>query len=208
MEPDWNGANGTPDDGWTGITVVPGTNDQLYVEHNIFVNTNGGTYDGSCIMQAQYGSRIVVRDNVVFNMMFEIHGSCGAIYGRWWEFYNNICTNAQFCLRGGSGYIYNNTGTAGFFTMGTECNVTYPALYQIGRGINQTLVPAHVWGNDAGIGNPVLNGSGYCATFIANMVTLNVDVYDTSVSYTTYTDPYPFPAQSSAPAYLLINPNK
>jgi hypothetical protein len=82
-------------------------------------------------------------------------------------------TNGAICIRAGSGVIFNNTGSTEFFAMMEE-DSGYPALYQVGRGQNQTLVPAYVWGNTL---PPALNAGGLCSNATANMVQLDRDVY-------------------------------
>jgi hypothetical protein len=105
--------------------------------------------------------------------MLEVHGTEGTIGGRWWEFYNNRFTNGAICIRAGSGVVFNNTGSMEFFAM-LEEDSGYPALYQVGRGQNQTLYPAYVWGNPR---SPSLNQGGLCSNAASNMVQLNRDVY-------------------------------
>ena len=50
------------------------------------------------------------------------------------------------CLRAGSGIVYGNSCSNVTLAMMEE-DSGYPANYQIGRGINQTLDPARYWSN-------------------------------------------------------------
>jgi hypothetical protein len=216
LEPIWNSQDAVGDDGWTGIDAVPGTNDQIVIEDSSFADVgtlgnNPNIYDGSCVFQAQYGARIMMRHCFLYYTMFEVHGSC-TINGRLWELDSCILSNAQICIRGGSGVVCSNTGTAGFFVMGQECFTNYPATYQVGRGKSQVLFPAYVWANDVGVTNQFfLNAPGYCAVFVTNnMVALNRDVYMTAPGYTyaPYQYPYFQAGQPSPPLGLLVNWNK
>ena len=157
--------------GWT-TPHTPGSPNAIYIEDSTFSHS-GSIWDGACVFQEYYGARVVARYNTLDAVMYEVHGSEGAIGGRWWEFYNNKFTNAAICIRAGSGIAFNNIGSTEFFAM-LEEDSGYPALYQVGRGQNQALYPAYVWGNTA---TPFLNAGGFCSNAAANMVQLNRDVY-------------------------------
>ena len=170
IEPQYEGPDSTA--GWSNVHT-PGSANAIYIEDSTFARPGGDIWDGSCVIQEYYGARVVVRSNSISAAMLEVHGSEGAIGGRWWEFYNNRFTNGAICIRAGSGVIFNNTGSMEFFAM-LEEDPGYPALYQVGRGQNQALYPAYVWGNPIG---PSLNQGGLCSNASPNMVQLNRDVY-------------------------------
>jgi len=170
IEPHYEGPDSTA--GWTNAHT-PGSPNAIYIEDSTFARPGGDIWDGSCVIQAYYGARVVARNNSINAAMLEVHGTEGTIGGRWWEFYNNRFTNGAICIRAGSGIVFNNTGSMQFFAM-LEEDPGYPALYQVGRGQNQTLYPAYVWGNTIA---PSLNQGGLCSNAAANMVQLNRDVY-------------------------------
>jgi hypothetical protein len=123
------------------------------------------------------------------------HGTPGMIGARWWEIYENTFYVVQngsqsdyVMVRAGSGVIFNNhkTGYPCVYGCGNiglrEEDTGYPALYQVGRGKNQALDPAYVWGNDSTM--PVGSGS--------SNVQVNRDYYLTQKpNYTPYTYPHP-----------------
>jgi hypothetical protein len=172
IEPSHEGPDSTA--GWKDV-VTPGSPNAIYIEDSTF-NHSGSYWDGASVIQEYYGARVVASYNSLSNVMYEVHGSEGAIGGRWWEFYNNTFINSAICIRAGSGIVFNNTGSIAFFVM-LEEDPGYPALYQIGRGQNQTLFPAYAWSNSATLR---LNAGGYCSNAAANMVQLNRDVYQPS----------------------------
>lgn len=170
LEPVYEGADS--DAGWLNAHT-PGSPNALYIEDCSFKHV-GSIWDGGNVTEAQYGARVVYRYNTIDAVQIEFHGSPGAIGGRWWEIYDNtFVNNGSICLRAGSGVVFNNTGTMQYFVM-LEEDSGYPALYQIGRGQNESLTPAYVWnmGQD-----PQLNAGGYCSNAASNMVQLNRDVY-------------------------------
>jgi hypothetical protein len=172
IEPDYEGADSNA--GWAN-EHAPGSPNAIYIEDSTFTH-NGGIYDGACVFQMQYGARVVARKNTLTNVMYEVHGSPGAIGGRWWEFYDNTFAGtgtSAICVRAGSGIAFNNLGPTQFFAM-VEEDPGYPALYQVGRGINETLFPAYTWGNTA---SPQLNAGGYCSSASPGMIELNRDVF-------------------------------
>jgi len=159
----------------------PGSPNAIYIEDSSFKHT-GSIWDAGNVTQSQYGARVVYRYNTVDAVQIEFHGSSGAIGGRWWEIYKNSFLNgASICLRAGSGLVFNNTGSMTYFVL-LEEDSGYPALYQIGRGQNQTLTPAYIFNNPR---PPDLNTGGDCSAAAANMVQANRDVYsDTGASCT------------------------
>jgi hypothetical protein len=170
IELPFNGPDSTA--GWT-TPHTPGSPNAIYIEDSNFAHPGGNIWDGSNVIQEYYGARVVARYNNINAAQLEVHGSEGAIGGRWWEFYNNRLTNGGICIRAGSGVIFNNTGSTAYFVM-LEEDSGYPALYQVGRGQNQILFPAYVWGNTL---PPGLNQGGMCSNASPNMVQLNRDVY-------------------------------
>ena len=157
--------------GWTD-DISPGSPDAIYIEDNTFTN-NGMYYDSRCpcwrwgansALQSYYGARTVVRYNTFNDSQIDQHGTSGYIGARWWEIYENTLhiTNDRtdqdkyMDIRAGSGVIFNNRKTGYFNTRGgtppivlREEDPGYPALYQVGRGKNQALDPAYMWGNDS-----------------------------------------------------------
>jgi hypothetical protein len=171
IEPDFEGADSTF--GWT-TPHTPGSPNAIYIEDSSFKHP-GSIWDAANVTQSQYGARAVYRYNTVDAIQIEYHGGPGTIGGRWWEIYKNTFLNGgSICLRAGSGLVFNNTGpTMTYFVM-LEEDPGYPALYQIGRGQNQTLVPAYAWDNPR---LPDINAGGNCSAAAANMVQFNRDVY-------------------------------
>src|SRR5262249_26514462 len=100
---------------------------------------------------------------------------------RWWEFYKNTWVkpsgaNMGYAIsnRAGSGIIWGNTTASSGLGIGLcEEDSGYPASYQIGRGQNQNLTPAYVFGNT----NLSVDLNGCDAPEQANMVQANRDVY-------------------------------
>ena len=175
IEPGWNNGGDLPSGSdWTWNNVhTPGSPNALYIEDSTFSNPRDDIWGGACIVQGYYGARIVGRFNTVNAVMFEAHGNPGWVGTRWWEYYNNTCTNAAICSRAGSGVIFNNTGTMEFIMLGEE-DSGYPADYQIGRGQRQSSLPAYVWNNPVASS---LNRSGFCANVQSGMVQEGRDVF-------------------------------
>ena len=189
--------------GWSN-DVVPGSGNALYIEDNTFNNQVSGNpayFWGGSAVQGYYGARTVVRHNT-FNMtQIDMHGTGGAIGARWWEIYDNTFNVAQngnqdpyMAIRAGSGVIFNNH-TSGAQNLGieeielVEEDSGYPAAYQIGRGKNQSLDPAYVWGN----------GSNMAIRSHSSNVAVNRDYYLTpKPGYTPYV--YPHPLVTGTPA--------
>jgi hypothetical protein len=196
-----NGQGASDPSGWT-TDVISGGPNAVFLEDNSFVFTaqafNGGScssgspcyFWGTSAFQAYYGGRVVFRHNTVNMMQVDVHGSCSAIYGRWWEIYDNtwitIANSNQSnysALRGGSGVFFGNTLTDGGNLVTGKIEVTedctsgsYPIADQIGRGISQNLSPAYIWGNSASMG--ILDGN-------STYVQLNRDYYTSSTQPAT-----------------------
>lgn len=148
--------------GWTN-DVTPGSSQMVFVENNTFTYPGAGTnpdyFFGTSAVQSYYGGRTVVRYNTMNMVQVDQHGTMGNIGARWWEVYNNVFNttipNANqsdyIVLRAGSGVVWGNTQNGANLGGGNitlyEEDTGYPALYQIGRGYNQALSPAYVWGN-------------------------------------------------------------
>jgi len=169
--------------GWT-TPVNKGGAGLFYVEDNTFTNnlTTGG--GNNVWVLGAYGARIVIRFNTFNFAAFDSHGTAGNIGMRWWEIYNNNFNHInvndnntyQLNLRAGSGVIFNNVGSSGSHPTRTgmcEEDSGYPALYQIGRGTNETLDPAYYVGNTT----LALNINGCDAPAADGMVAFNRDVY-------------------------------
>jgi len=205
--------------GWTD-NVTPGGPQMLFVEDNTFTfNASGNPayYWGSSALQAYYGARTVFRHNILNMCQVDQHGTAGNIGARWWEIYENtfnVILNGNQSdyvhLRAGSGVVFNNHKT-GATNLGAgnielvEEDTGYPALYQIGRGINQNLSPAYVWGNDSsmtvvGTSSNVVQGRDFfvSTTQPATLVRweLSTDSSSTTYSYVPY--PYPHPLQNAS----------
>jgi len=176
--------------GWA-YDVVPGSFDAAYIEYNtFFLNetnlTTGVMYDqGTCAIQSYNGARTVFRYNLMFHCQIDQHGTAGMIGARWWEIYGNTNYTPQFGatdkymgIRAGSGVIFNNkkTGFANQSGGGIalyEEDSGYPALYQVGRGKNQTSFPAYLWNNTS----PDLTAGG------TSQVLLGRDFFNTTPPY-------------------------
>jgi hypothetical protein len=213
--------------GWTD-SLTPGSATMLFVEDNTFTYAASGNpayFWGSSAIQSYYGARTVVRHNTLNMCQVDQHGTAGMVGARWWEIYENtfnVVANGNqsnyMALRAGSGVIFNNhkTGSAnqGAGTVElVEEDSGYPALYQIGRGINQQLSPTYVWGNDSslavgsGSSNVVLGRDFYVsATQPASMLRQqsSTDSSSTTYSYTPYT--YPHPLQSGGGSQSTSTP--
>jgi hypothetical protein len=185
--------------GWSD-DITPGSSNAVYIEQNSFTyNATGNPayFWGTAALQSYYGARTVFRYNTLNNVHVDQHGTAGMIGARWWEIYENTFftgTNVNqdnyIRARAGSGVIFNNHKT-GSSNLGAgtielmEEDSGYPALYQIGRGKNQTLDPAYVWGNAASMSV----GSG------SSNVQANRDFYLSARSgYLAFTYPYPLTA--------------
>lgn len=194
--------------GWSD-DIVPGSGDAVYIESNEFTNNdvsgNPAYFWGNSAIQSYYGARTVFRYNQLNMSQVDQHGTPGMIGARWWEIYENTFNVFEFGnqdkyigVRGGSGVIFNNhkkgySNQGGGAIVLVEEDSGYPALYQIGRGKNQMLDPAYVWGNDLSM--PVGSGS--------SNVVVNRDYYlIPKLNYTPYT--YPHPATLPVPGGKII----
>jgi hypothetical protein len=194
--------------GWSN-DVVPGSGDALYIEDNSFVNQTSGNpayFWGGSAVQGYYGARTVVRYNTLTMAQIDMHGTAGGIGARWWEIYENtfvIVPNGDsnyMAIRAGSGVIFNNhkTGASdpGAIIQLIEEDSGYPALYQIGRGKNQSSDPAYVWNNDSVMS--VSSGS--------SNVQVNRDFFLSSKpGYTPYVYPHPLVTGSNPPPQAPTN---
>lgn len=198
--------------GWTN-DVVAGSADAVYIEDNRFTNLTSGNpayFWGGSAVQGYYGARTVFRHNYVEMATVDMHGTPGAIGARWWEVYENtfhVVPNGDIDkiigMRGGSGVIFNNRKTGRTDYKGDvvlyEEDSGYPALYQVGRGRNQVLDPAYLWGNDASI--DAYSGS--------SNVQLGRDfIFSEKPGYTPYTYPHPLvtAAPPASPADVRVVP--
>jgi len=194
--------------GWTG-DVTPGGPLMLFIEDNTF--TFGGTsFFGTSAVQSYYGARTVFRHNSLTMSQVDQHGTAGMIGARWWEIYENtfnIIPNgnqSQYMqIRAGSGVIFNNH-TTGSLNLGAgqiellEEDSGYPALYQIGRGINEAYSPAYIWGNDATMNvasgsSNVQAGRDYFVSATQPSTLLRQELASDTSSSTHQYQPYTYP---------------
>ncbi len=203
--------------GWT-TDVIPGGSNMLFIEDNTFTYNASGNpayFWGTSAVQAYYGARTVFRHNTVGMMQVDQHGTCGTIYARWWEIYENtFVTNVPnasqsnyMALRGGTGVVFNNHHTGvnqvtGSIELTEDCTAgIYPLTRQVGRGLNVTSSPAYVWGNDSdmnvGSGNTTYVQPGrdfyLSTTQPSNMVVSEAlsNGLSAAYSYQPYTYPHP-----------------
>jgi PKD repeat protein len=194
----WGAVNTT---GWTtgDSTTFQGSSNLTYIEDCTFVGKAGNA--NTCWIEGYYGCRVVYRYNTFNYAAVDAHGTPGNVGQRWWECYMNTFTNKAvdnqswaFNLRAGSGVIFSNkfVGQRSADIAMCEEDSGYPASYQIGRGLNQVLDPAYVWGNTG-----MTLALNQCdAPEQPNMVQLNRDVYAAvKPGYAPLT--YPHPLQSS-----------
>jgi hypothetical protein len=213
------GAGPSDGSGWTD-DVVPGSPNMLFIEDNTFTYNATGSpayFWGTSALQSYYGARTVFRHNTCNMCQVDQHGTAGMIGARWWEIYENtfnVVTNGNqsdyIAIRAGSGVIFNNhvTGAAnqGAGTIELyEEDSGYPALYQVGRGINQNYSPAYIWGNDASMhvtsgSSNVVQGRDFMTSSSQpsgmKRWELGSDSSSTTYSYTPYTYPHPLQNQS------------
>lgn len=198
----WGAADAT---GWTtdSSSVLQGSENLFYIEDCYFQTTP--TALNASFPQFYYGSRVGIRSNYFSYVTIDVHGTAGAIGGRWWEAYNNRFVNESgdnhdyaFSFRAGSGVIFGNTAADAVETLIIglcEEDSSYPEDYQIGRGLNQASDPAYVWSNTS------LNlAVDSCdAVEVAGMVQVGRDVFESTKSgYTSYTYPHPFRGASAS----------
>jgi hypothetical protein len=197
------------DSGWkmdAGSTLAGA--DFIFTIEDCF-HDNPNSISGVSWIQGYNGCRIRIRNSTFDFVSVDMHGTKGNLGARWWEVYKNTFDNNTpsgqptwaYSMRAGSGIIYGNRMTAGAghavkiglveedgpsVSPGFE---SYPALYQIGRGLNQALDPVYCWDN-ATIGNPQLNSGD--APSGGNMMTLGVDVFEVErPGYTEFVYPHP-----------------
>src|SRR5438309_1579218 len=136
-------------DGSTGwaTDVVPGGPDMNFIETNTFTYncSSGCNFGGTSATQSYFGARTVFRHNQLTDMQVDQHGTCGQVWVRWWELYDNnfiVSSNVNqsnyFAIRGGSGVIFGNTVTnpgnnsgGGYLQLIDDCNGTYPDTNQV-----------------------------------------------------------------------------
>lgn len=217
--------------GWSN-DLVPGGPDMVFVEDNTFTYPASGNpayFWGSSALQAYYGARTVFRHNTLTMAQIDQHGTAGNIGARWWEIYANTfitVANANqsdyIVLRAGSGVVFGNThsgpnGGAGNIQL-VEEDSGYPASDQIGRGINQKLSPAYVWGNSSdmhvgGNSSNVVSGRDFflSSTQPSSMTKAEAASDGNGTTYTYQPYQYPHPLQNStaitvAPPSILSAP--
>jgi hypothetical protein len=191
------------DNGWKD-DVTPGGPTMVFIEDNTFNNTgasgNPAYFWGTSAVQSYYSARTVFRHNTLNMAQVDQHGTPGMVGARWWEIYENTFNiiengnqSSYMSIRAGSGVIFNNH-KAGAQNQGAgtiellEEDSGYPALYQIGRGKNQSPDPAYVWGNDPSM-RVVSNSSN---------VQENRDFYlSAKPNYRPYPYPHPMAAETS-----------
>lgn len=194
--------------GWSE-DVVAGSPDALYIEDCTFSKTNQSDqyFWGTSAIQSYYGARTVIRHCTFNYCQVDQHGTPGVIGARWWEIYENdfYCPSNSgqsnwMAIRGGSGVIFNNrmhvgSGATDPAVELVEEDAGYPALYQIGRGKNQSLDPAYCWNNGK------IPGSG------SSNVVDGRDFYSNTSrpGYSPYT--YPHPLQSGSTPTTLPAPS-
>jgi len=219
--------------GWT-TDVVPGGPNMVFIEDNTFTyNATGNPayFWGTAAVQSYYGARTVFRYNTVNMMQVDQHGTCGMIYARWWEIYNNaFVTNVPnasqsnyMALRGGSGVVFNNhhagvNQVTGSIELKEDCTSgSYPLPYQIGTGLNRNSSPAYIWGNDSdmsvGSTTPtyVQQGRDFYLSgpepSSLKLFELSTNSISTTISYQPYTYPHPLTkgsASVNAPTNLSV----
>jgi len=97
--------------------ISPGSQHMMYVENSYFNNVHTGII--ASFTEGYYGSRSCFRYNTFVYGQIDQHGNSNPC-ARWYEIYNNtfvVPANQNqsnfFAIRGGSGFIYNNTATGG-----------------------------------------------------------------------------------------------
>jgi hypothetical protein len=213
-------------DGWSD-DVTPGGPIMMFVEDNSFTYpaigtaTNPAYFWGTSAIQSYYGARTVFRHNSLTMVQIDQHGTAGAVGARWWEIYENDFYTVPYAnqanymaLRAGSGVVFNNrqsgsNGGSGLIQL-LEEDSGYPALYQIGRGINQNPSPAYLWNNAGSM--TVASGSANVQAqrdfFVSTTIPvpgsmarweMSADTATTTYTYTPYTYPHPL-QKATAPA--------
>jgi hypothetical protein len=102
---------------WEVFPVGLGTDSALYVEDCVF---NHSTAQMSAVNDTQYGGRMVIRHNTIYNSMVMTHAAWGAVRGGLkLEVYNNTFTSTvgyyrPALIRSGTGVIFGNTITGNY----------------------------------------------------------------------------------------------
>lgn len=97
---------------WENVAVGLGTDSAVYVEDCTF---NHSTTQMSAVNDTQYGGRMVIRYNTIYNSMVMTHSAWGSVRGGLkFEVYNNTFTSTSgyyrpALIRSGTGVIFNNT---------------------------------------------------------------------------------------------------
>jgi hypothetical protein len=113
----WNNTGDFGDASWADPAAL-GTNRAIFIEDNTFIGAASYVW----AIDGWNGSRVVFRHNTLRNTFFGNHGTeSGGRYRsqRTFEVYDNTITfditqsPSMVAIRGGTGVIYNNTGTVG-----------------------------------------------------------------------------------------------
>lgn len=208
----------TDTSGWDhGMTF--GTDSALYIEDCLF--DYDAVQTGQAVCDGDEGGRVVFRYNTVYNDHIGFHGACNQRSFLQFEIYENTFENTAgessnnfVYIRGGTGYIYNNTftGTVTRCLKARDYNAcgdaqcdyavysSYPGKDQIGRGSNQDSIPVYEYNN-------TLNGGDvdwYIDPCCTSYVQLGRDMLDDTQKpgYTAEAYPHKFrtaepPAESS-----------
>ncbi len=137
--------------GWYD-SVTPGSAAAIYVEDSTMTGQRG---DLSSLMHGMNGARIVFRHNTMNSIMLDAHGNySNPPSTRWWEIYDNTMNNGStFCLRGGSGLVFNNNGSGLIIIVDEDYNASNDN--GIGKGQlvpasssgTNDYFPAYLWSN-------------------------------------------------------------
>jgi hypothetical protein len=171
--------------GWTDV-VTPGSAQMVFVEDNSF--TGSPPMTGTAAVEMVYGSRTVVRHNVITLCDVYAYSTAGSIRARWWEIYENTfqAGGPAMDLGGGSGVIFDNHALDAEDIEFQEQNTgSYPQPDQVGFGQNQTPTPAFVWGNDG----------GFSVSSSSSLIVEGRDYFLSAPDYPYAPYPYPHPLQ-------------
>ncbi len=136
LESTWNmGWGPAKYTGWYD-SITPGSSAAIYVEDSTMTGQHGNL---SSLMHNMNGARIVFRHNTMNSILLDAHGNqSNPPSTRWWEIYDNTMNNGStFCLRGGSGLVFNNHGNGQIIFVDEDYNASNDN--GIGKG---QLVPA------------------------------------------------------------------
>lgn len=166
------GAGAGDNSGWSD-NITPGSANMVFIEDNT-AQTNNTTFFANLVQQ-YYGSRVVVRHNILKYCQIDAHGNVNP-KARWWEIYSNTFfpmgrnQSNYMQIRGGTGLVYGNTvntslggnSGAGAIQFWEESGSTWPMAFQIGSGFGDTTnghptcnsgtvndSPVYAWANDA-----------------------------------------------------------